>query len=290
MKTIYGYLRLLRVPRAFTAMADAVAGCLIASSSSVDGTALLFLVLSSAAIYSGGCVLNDICDRNEDATERPERPIPSGAVSANGAVTLMLALLSIGLYLAFLAGAGSLVVALLIVALVLVYNFLSRANAVLGPLSMGIMRALNLVLGMTAGAVSFDERLLFPATTLFIVISITALGRVRHKGSSARKGFIVAGWCAAAIAIFTLRELGIIGAGAFVFLALYGLYTGVNLDEALHSASSRVAARGAAALVIGIPLLDASYAAGAQDLSSGLSVALFFVPAYALSKIFPATA
>lgn len=289
MKTIYGYLRLLRVPRAFTAMADVVAGCLIASSSSVDRMALLFLVLSSAAIYSGGCVLNDICDRNEDATERPERPIPSGAVSANGAVTLMLALLSIGLYLAFLAGAGSLAVALLIVALVLVYNFLSRANAVLGPLSMGIMRALNLVLGMTAGAVSFDERLLFPAATLFIVISITVLGG-RHKGSSARNGFIVAGWCAAAIAIFTLRELGIIGAGAFVFLALYGLYTGVNLDEALHSASSRVAARGAAALVIGIPLLDASYAAGAQDLSSGLSVALFFVPAYALSKIFPATA
>lgn len=289
MKTIYGYLRLLRVPRAFTAMADVVAGCLIASSSSVDRMALLFLVLSSAAIYSGGCVLNDICDRNEDATERPERPIPTGAVSANGAVTLMLALLSIGLYLAFLAGVGSLVVALLIVALVLVYNFLSRANAVLGPLSMGIMRALNLVLGMTAGAVSFDDRLLFPATTLFIVISITVLGG-RHEGSSARKGFIVAGWCAAAIAIFILRELGIIGAGAFVFLALYGLYTGVNLDEALHSASSRVAARGAAALVIGIPLLDASYAAGAQDLSSGLSVALFFVPAYVLSKIFPASA
>ncbi len=285
MKTIYGYLRLLRVPRAFTAMADAVAGCLIASSSSVDGTALLFLVLSSAAIYSGGCALNDVCDRNEDATERPEHPIPSGAVSANGAVTLMLALLSIGLYLAFLAGAGSLVVALLIVALVLVYNFLSKANAVLGPISMGIMRALNLVLGMTAGAVSFDDRLLFPAATLFIAISITVLGG-RHKGSSARKGFIVAGWCAAAAAIFTLRDLGVIGAGAFVFLALYGLYTGVNLDEALHSASSR----GAAALVIGIPLLDAAYAAGAQDLSSGLSVALFFVPAYVFSKIFPASA
>ena len=83
-KKALAYLQIMRFPNIFTAIADVTAGCLIVLGSDAQWAPLIALAISTSAIYAAGCVLNDICDRQIDAKERPERPIPSGAVPAPG--------------------------------------------------------------------------------------------------------------------------------------------------------------------------------------------------------------
>ncbi|MEM7786069.1 MAG: UbiA family prenyltransferase, partial [Planctomycetota bacterium] len=54
---------------------------------------LIFLLLSSAAIYTAGMVLNDYFDFEKDLVERPERPIPSGQISRKATFNFGFALL-----------------------------------------------------------------------------------------------------------------------------------------------------------------------------------------------------
>ena len=66
-------------------MADILCGFLVGAAISGAGEpnwfVLPWLLLSSAGLYLGGMVLNDVFDARLDAVERPERPIPSGRVS-----------------------------------------------------------------------------------------------------------------------------------------------------------------------------------------------------------------
>ncbi|OXM44424.1 4-hydroxybenzoate polyprenyltransferase, partial [Amycolatopsis thailandensis] len=79
------YVELVRAPAALTVLGDTVAGS-AAAGLKMTGRRLL-LPLSSVAFYWAGMALNDWADRNLDARERPERPIPSGRVSAGAALT-----------------------------------------------------------------------------------------------------------------------------------------------------------------------------------------------------------
>ena len=58
----------------------------------------------SVFLYSGGMALNDYADRDLDAVERPERPIPSGRVPARRALGIAAALMAAGLGLAAAGG------------------------------------------------------------------------------------------------------------------------------------------------------------------------------------------
>src|SRR2546429_2779364 len=76
-----GLLALLRPPNVFTAIADPFAGLVLARPPGpVSGDPGLWCLAASACLYLGGIALNDYFDREVDAVERPERPIPSGAV------------------------------------------------------------------------------------------------------------------------------------------------------------------------------------------------------------------
>src|SRR4051794_10139688 len=74
------YLALLRPANVVTALADVLAGAAVAGEP--WSASLPWLLASTACLYAGGVVLNDVADRTIDAAERPERPIPSGAVRA----------------------------------------------------------------------------------------------------------------------------------------------------------------------------------------------------------------
>ena len=106
-KRLLAWLQLLRLPTVFTAMADILCGFLVGAASSGAGEpnwcVLPCLLLSSAGLYLGGMVLNDVFDARLDAVERPERPIPSGRVSIRSAATAGGLLLVIGLVAAIAA-------------------------------------------------------------------------------------------------------------------------------------------------------------------------------------------
>ena len=89
------YLELLRPANVVTAVADVLAGYAVAGRA--NGPALPWLLAATVCLYAGGVVLNDFFDRELDAVERPERPIPSGRVPASRAAVLGAALLAAGI-------------------------------------------------------------------------------------------------------------------------------------------------------------------------------------------------
>ncbi|MDV9201913.1 UbiA family prenyltransferase, partial [Streptomyces sp. Wh19] len=84
------YAELVRAPAAITVPGDVVAGALAAGRPGIRRTT--GLAASSVALYWAGMALNDWADRAEDATERPERPIPSGRLTPSAALATAIGL------------------------------------------------------------------------------------------------------------------------------------------------------------------------------------------------------
>lgn len=152
---LMAYLRLFRIPNVFTAVADVMMGYLLTHASLAPWEAFLSLAAASCLIYMAGMVLNDVFDHEVDAAERPERPIPSGAIQLGTARWLGFEMLLVGVALAWFAGwlAGNTVsgvVATLLALAVIGYDAWLKRTPV-GPVAMGSCRTLNVLLGASVG-------------------------------------------------------------------------------------------------------------------------------------------
>jgi 4-hydroxybenzoate polyprenyltransferase len=149
MKKLLAILQLLRLPNVFTAMADIFMGFLISHGSLEPWREFFPILLGSSSIYLAGMVLNDWFDFDIDRQERPERPLPSGRVSKASALVGGIVLLAVGVAAATVAGSTSRNVALVLVAAVLLYDGALKST-LFGPATMGLCRALNVLLGMSS--------------------------------------------------------------------------------------------------------------------------------------------
>lgn len=189
-----GYLRLMRLPNVFTAIADVAMGFLFVQSSRWmwdgwrDGWTLGLLVAASSLLYAAGMVLNDVFDVKIDRRERPERPIPSGEVSLDVARRLGLGSLVLGVA----AGVGvaffvsqprtAIVALLLAVAIVLYDAWLKRTP--LGPVAMGSCRMLNVLLGMSVMTAPLAaEHWLVAGSIGVYIVGVTWFARTEAKQS-----------------------------------------------------------------------------------------------------------
>lgn len=141
------WVELLRVSALFTVPGDALAGAASAGLRPNRGTALA--VATSLCLYEAGMALNDWADREEDARERPHRPIPSGRITPNAALAAAGGLTATGLFLASRAGRPALAVSTALAASVWAYDLRLKHTAA-GPAAMGAARALDVLLGATA--------------------------------------------------------------------------------------------------------------------------------------------
>ncbi len=153
---IMAWLQLVRLPTVFTALSNILCGFLITHrvpqfkvSQLTSQNDLWLLLLSTSGLYLGGMVLNDVFDAKLDASERPERPIPSGRISLRSAAIFGCLLMLAGVLAAAMVGTPSLIVAALIVPCVLAYNGFLKST-IAAPLGMGTCRFLNLMLGASA--------------------------------------------------------------------------------------------------------------------------------------------
>ncbi|WP_298178632.1 SCO3242 family prenyltransferase [Saccharomonospora sp.] len=173
------YVELVRAPAALTVVGDTVAGG-AAAGTPLRGRRLL-LPTASAAFYWAGMALNDWADRDLDAVERPERPIPSGRVSAGAALATGSALTAAGLVLARLGGgARAWRTAVPLAACVWAYDTVLKGTA-FGPVGMAACRALDVLLGAGGG-----ERTALPAAAALGVhtLGVTALSAGEVHGTS----------------------------------------------------------------------------------------------------------
>lgn len=97
-----GLLALVRISLLPTALADAIAGVLLAHGGAFPGwSPFLLQAGASLGVYHGALALNDWADREHDARTRPTRPIPSGSVPAAAALIGGLGLVVAGLACAY---------------------------------------------------------------------------------------------------------------------------------------------------------------------------------------------
>jgi 4-hydroxybenzoate polyprenyltransferase len=172
---VKSYLQLVRAPNLFTAVTNVFTGCAAVSLLPTTPTGLL-LALSSACLYAGGMALNDWCDLDVDRIERPSRPLPSGQVSPQAAVTLAVALLAVGVVLAGVVGAMAALTASAIVLLVVTYNFGLKSVRIAGPLNMGACRFGNVLLGACAAPAASTRAMPFAAFMMAWAVVISLIG------------------------------------------------------------------------------------------------------------------
>lgn len=195
------YLRLLRLPNVFTALADILLGWLVArqtwwwnTGSDNEAAQLAGLLAASAAIYLSGMVLNDVFDLEIDRRERPERPLPSGQIAPATAGQLGWSLWVCGVALGWLVSwlSGQWLCGCTATALglaVLAYNGGLKATP-FGPLAMGSCRFVNVLLGMsTTGDWTGWQLALAGGVGIYICgVTIFAAG---EAGTSARGRLIL---------------------------------------------------------------------------------------------------
>src|SRR5258706_15455750 len=96
-----GLAELVRAPAALAVPGDVVAG---AATAGTLGPRTAGLAGSSVLLYWAGMAANDWADRDLDAVERPERPIPSGRIAPPTALGVAAGLTAAGAAVAGLAG------------------------------------------------------------------------------------------------------------------------------------------------------------------------------------------
>jgi 4-hydroxybenzoate polyprenyltransferase len=282
---VFAYLQLMRVSNVFTAMADVLAGYFIVGGTAGPG-ALLCLLASSAAIYAAGCVLNDLCDFDLDSRERPGRPLPSGEVSRNEAWVLVFLLFGTGLSAAFLAGRAAFTLAVLLAALVVLYDGRTKSLELTGPANMAACRGINFILGMSANLPGAGLLWFFPLLSFLYVFALTVLSRfeVEEKGFAKKGRLVFGGWTCVMLVLACVSSAAAPSGAGIAFLCALVLWTGPPLFSALWKPSPKIIGRAVKTLILGIPLLDAVYAAGIRGWVFGFAVTLCLVPAVLLSR------
>ncbi len=145
------WLRLLRPPNLPTVPGDPLVGYVLGAGAAGAARAdWVWAVGSALLLYAAGLVLNDVADLAADRRERPKRPLPSGTVTRRAALLVGLSLGGAGVGLAGFAGQAAFVAALVLLGLVLAYDFLLPRGSLAGLVTMGACRATSVVLGLAA--------------------------------------------------------------------------------------------------------------------------------------------
>jgi 4-hydroxybenzoate polyprenyltransferase len=182
-------LTLGRVSNLPTVWTNALAGVVLAGGAAGDAR-VPWILLAMSLCYVAGMYLNDAFDREFDARHRPERPIPSGAVSARTVFAAGFGMLAAGVALLAWLGFGStqgtgwppLAAGAALAASILWYDLHHKDNPA-SPLLMGLCRALVyvaaacVVLARPPLAVYVGALLL-----LSYLIGLTYVARQEHLG------------------------------------------------------------------------------------------------------------
>ena len=282
-------LRLMRPANVVTACADILTG--YAASGAANPTHLIELLAATIGLYGGGIVLNDVFDAPLDRIERPERPIPSGAIALRSAALFGIALLVCGIAAAFLCSPLSGIIACATAAAAVLYDAVGKRQHFLGPVNMGLCRGLNLLLGLTAAGELLASPALLAVVTLCYIAGVTALSRGEVRGGTRTAARISVAWLV--LGSLVLAVMGIQNGRASLFavplLAVLLVRLAPPFWKAVHTLDPQRIRLAVKTGVLSLILLDAALAALFQRPWYGLYVLALYVPAMLLAKLFAVT-
>jgi len=158
------------------------------------------LLAAATLLYFCGTLLNDGADADFDREHRPERPVPSGVLSARTALRLGLACGLLAMGCLFFLGPFTLLFGALLILSIVVYTWIHKHSA-WGVLPMGLCRALLYPLGAMIGIRFLGEEF----TLLLVVVCCMGLGllsyvagltlvaRFESGGGTPRRGLLMLG-------------------------------------------------------------------------------------------------
>lgn len=289
MSTLKPYLQLTRPANIVTAIADILAGMAIAQFT-FEASPAYWLVLSTVGLYGGGVVLNDVFDAKLDAIERPERPIPSGKVPLQSATFMGISLLVLGVISAGLFSLLSAEIAIVIAFLTVLYNRFAKHSPVFGPLTMGLCRGGNLLLGMSAVRTSLPEWGWLALVPIAYIGAITLISQDEVHGGKRRSLYIAASLYTSVHAIqFLVAANQENGPMALLLIALHALLVGFPLWKALQNPIGPNIGKAVKAGVLSLIVMDAAWCIAFGNWPVALGVLLLLPLSILLARAFAVT-
>ena len=209
------YLLLSRVSNLPTVWSNVLAG-IVAAHAAVNWPDAVRLAAGVSLLYTAEMFLNDLFDRDSDAVERPDRPIPAGDVRPRAVLAAASSMMVLGTALIALQRRPGppFAWALVLAAAILFYNYRHKRNH-FGPLVMGICRGLVYCVAASAVATTLEPYVFVAAAGL--VIYVLALTEVA-KRIGPRAGVVVP-LLIAGISLFDAAVIGLNGGGGGLVLA-----------------------------------------------------------------------
>lgn len=295
MQKVMGYLRLARPANIVTAVSDILAGVAIVGflgsglAGNLSLTPVILLCIATVGLYGGGIVFNDVFDRELDKRERPERPIPSGLISAKAASIWGGSLLLLGCLFAFLVNATAGVMALLVTASALVYNRWGKHSTWLGPINMGLCRSFNLLVGMSVLPAVMPEFAYLAVVPLVYIAAVTTISRGEVGGSAKAPLFLSAFMYLLvinAIAFFAAQKDQVV---ALFFLVPFALFIFRPLVRAIAQPVGPLIGKAVKAGVLSLILMNAAWVAASGAWPVAIGVALLLPLSLWLARRFAVT-
>ncbi|MCW5621803.1 MAG: UbiA family prenyltransferase [Burkholderiales bacterium] len=279
-------LKLGRISNLPTVWSNVLVGALLAGGSLADARLPLLLV-SLSLFYVGGMFLNDAFDREFDAKARPERPIPSGQVSAAQVFGFGYGMLALGLLLLVCVGYGfgtgtgwrPLAAGSALAAAILAYDRWHKSNP-LSPLVMGLCRVLVYLTAAFAFSAVPPAAVHIGAVMLLChLIGLTYAAKQEHLGqleSVWPLGFL-------AVPIIYGLVLGLQSVAALLLVVAFTAWVIYAIRLLLRRARGDVP-RAVVSLIAGISLLDGILLAGHGHWEAALVAVGAFLLTLALQR------
>jgi 4-hydroxybenzoate polyprenyltransferase len=136
---------------------------------------------------------NDVFDAKLDAKERPERPIPSGRASLVGASLFGATLSAGGIIAALQVSLASALIAVYIAFLAVAYDAVGKHHTIFGPLTMGLCRGGNLLLGLSMTPSHLRDRYFIVVFPILYIAAVTLISRGEVHGGTKSSGILALG-------------------------------------------------------------------------------------------------
>ena len=281
------YLRTLlvlgRVSNLPTVWSNCLAGWLLGGGG--HGGIFSWLCFGATFLYLGGMTLNDAFDAAFDQQHRPERPIPSGAISP-GAVWLWgLGWLALGLLCLVSWGRSTNTLAALLVGCILVYDAVHKIFA-FSPLLMAACRFLLLLVAASMARHGVTGLAIWSALALAsYIVGLSYLAR--KESTQAALQYWPCLFLAAPVVLALLVNRGGFRLRGMMLCAVLALWM-VNCLRHVFGSGQRNIGRSVGGLLAGIVLVDL-LAVGYGPSATGLAFIGLFALALLFQRFIPAT-
>jgi 4-hydroxybenzoate polyprenyltransferase len=282
-------LRLGRVSNLPTVATNVLAACVL-SGAPFSWAVYGGLSAAMALAYVGGMYLNDAFDRDFDARVRPERPIPSGEVTARQVLVLGFAMLGLSVWcvgvVVWRGAGGALLPAissmLALSGTIVFYDLYHKQN----PLSPVVMGACRVLVYVTSALViaPFPHGLVFWGATALLGYLVGLSYAAKQENLGEVKNL----WPLALIALPLASVVLIRDAAGALFLLLFAAWAGYALSWLLRKQGRNIP-RAVGYFIAGISLLDGALTGLAGQPWLALACVIGFFLTLALQSVVPGT-